>query len=1703
MRRNIILLIVSLSLFIGLFLIFINLTEVDAILRQSLQTLVPQEWQDDVRPLRAPMVIGFSPDWEATDVSLRSPVSISFLTPMNTSMTENSVRMEPEVGGQFSWRGRSLIFTPTEDWPMQTRVMVTVTRQARSWLLRRMERQFSFCFTTVGPPVVVGTEPAQDAKYTYLQDRLTISFSRTMDHASVERRLSVSPEISRQRIAWRDQQLIISGVLRPSTEYRIAIQKGARDTVYNLESVENFEWCFTTTERSPYLAITGVGREALVSAGVATELQLSLVNVSRVDVDLYAIDVSTYISMTDFHSDEWRRFRLEENPLRFWSIGPEVTLDRDEERILELGELEPGLYFLTAQSPERAQDSEILVSTHTALTLKRSARQVLVWATSLEDGQPGAGLPLTIYNADGHVVVTGMTDEEGVFTTDISDTEGGLHVLAESDGDLSLCSEGWQNGIEPWRFENVLWQSDVGTRKHRLFLYTDRPLYRPGQKVHFRGVLRLDDDGDYSMPPVGTRLQVTVADYENNVLYEETLETNRFGSINGDLVLNDEVALGDYFVKAQVEDEEYQTAFRVEEYRKPDYSVTVVADRGSYVNGDAISATVSASYYFGAPVAGATVRYTLYGNDYDFFWRDGDVGFGEPDTPRYWGYGRELASGKGVTAENGNFQVALRADITREQRSQIFTLEATVTDPSDHPVSSVTSFLVHRGEFYIGLRPERHVITSGQRAVVDVQTVDTEGNHVGGLTLSHTAYLVEWRKVRRAAEGPAYWDWQEVVSEVETSNLRTDRDGQGRITFVVPQGGSYRLQVQGRDGRGNRVLGMVYLWVSEVGRSVAWRFEGHDRIELVTDRRSYTLGDTAKILIQSPYDQATALVTVERGRIVNYHVIDMEGNSTVVEIPVEQQYFPNVFISVVLAPRGGSDDERPSFKIGYAELKVDSAEKELRISIVPDRKEYQPRQMATYTIRTRDHLNRPVGAEVSLAVIDASIHALAGDSTYDIVDAFYGRRQLAVGTAHSLTIHVDRMRLVEDFGGGGGLGEQELRHIFPHVAYWNPAVVTDENGVARIEFQMPDNLTTWRAFAKGATMDTLVGAADRDVIASKDLVLRPTTPRFLSVGDKAVIGAVVHNYTEKTVEAKVSLTATNLLLPPEFSHAVVISQGQAVEVDWTIEAAQAVSTTITMLGDTSSARDVVQLTLPILPFGERKVLADALTVEEEEAHQVLSLPTSAWFPSLEIDLSPSLAAGLIDSLEYLTGYPYGCVEQTMSRFLPDVLVAQLLDRLDLKNERLSAELPAQVESGLQRLYRFQHYDGGWGWWEGGESEPYQTAYVVYGLTEARRAGYEVNEEVLQRGQEFLQYSLLETHDLDLKAYVSYVLAEYGEGDLSLARSLSERRHRMGLYAQAYLALALDILEGSREANSIVDGLASEAIETAHTAHWEEKGHNRAAMSSDGRTTALILQAMLTFDPENPLIPKTVRWLMWTRWGGHWRSTQETAATIIALSEYLALSGEHGADFSYQVFLNGELIAEEVVAPENIATHRELKVVDLVPGDNEIRIVKEGDGQLYLATTLHYHAEKESLEAARSLKGPLIERQYEHPESGELLTSYQVGDLIRVRLTIEIPEDMWYVIVEDPLPAGTEAVNGTLNTTAIGEVGGRYYWSHSDLRDEKAVFFTTHLWEGVHECTYVIRATTAGVFTAMPTEVTPMYEPDVWGRSTSAVLQIDD
>jgi uncharacterized protein YfaS (alpha-2-macroglobulin family) len=1680
--------------------IFLNITETDAILSQWLRALVPQEFQNVLRPLRAPMVIDYSPGWEATDVSLRSPVTITFLTPMNASSAEANVTIVPEVVGEFSWRGSTLVFTPDQDWPIQEEVTVSVGRDARSWLLRRMERGFTFQFTTLGPPVVVETEPSQDARFAYLEDRLTITFSRPMDHESVEERLSITPEISRLQLAWSEEQLIISGVLKPSTEYRVVVGRGVQDAVHGMRTVEDFEWTFTTTERYPYLAITGLERQALLTAGEPTALALSLVNVSRVDVEVHAIDLPTYIAMAGFSSEDWREFSPEEPPLLSWSLDPQVVLDRDEDFTLEMEGLEPGIYYLAARSPEGPRDSQVLISTRIALTLKRTSEEALVWATSLEDGQPVGDLALTLYDGEGQVVASGVSDEEGILVVDISTSVDQLHVVGEGEDGIALCSDGWREGVEPWRFEDVLWSWEATHKEYSVLLYTDRPVYRPGDTVNLRGILRLDDDGQYSVPQVGSSVGVTVANYRNNLIYEADLETSPFGTIHDSFWLNEEVAPGEYFLEAMVAGEEHQIAFRVEEYEQEQFAVSIVAEEPEYRSGEVISATVAAEYGPAVPVAGAEVEYTVYSNEYSGPWPETGVDSTECEDWSCWSYGREIAIGSGVTDQHGRLGISLRAGATPGGQSQVLTVEATVADGSGQEVTRATRILVRGGEFYIELEPKRFVVRSGQTAVVDVHIMDAEGEPLADLPVSYAVHLVEWQEVPRSTEGRTYLDWREIITEIKSGRAVSDSEGRARISLIPGRGGLYRIEAWARDEAGNRVLVETEVWASDPDRLTAWRVPENDRIALVADKGTYEPGDVARVLVQSPYAEAVGLITVERGQILSYEVSELNSNSAILEIPVESWFSPNVYVSVILVPRNGAGDATPGFKVGYCELTVDDPESLLRITVTPDEQSYQPGQMASYTIRTRDESNLPVSAEVSLDVLDASALPRSDDALGDIVETFRGRRRLAVRTSQSLAVHVGRERLVEDYGGGGGVEEQEPRLVFPQVGYWNPAIVTDEQGVARVVFQMPSGLGTWRAVVRGITLDSKVGSAEVDVTTDRELVVYPRVPGFLYVGDEFVIGASIPNHAAEALEVKVELISTDGLAVAQPLRRIVIEPGESGLLEWTAEAIEAGPALVTMIAEAGDYRDVAQVSLSVLPFGEPTALFDSHVVDDEAFHSI-TVPSGAQSASLEIDLAPSLLSALAESIDYLRDYPYGCAEQTVSRFLPGLALEEVATGLRVDDEELSVELSDVVESSLQRLYRLQNLDGGWGWSESDDSDVWQTAYAVYGLDRAREAGYDLNERVLRRGIDFLQGSLTETRDLEVKACLSHVLAEVGEGDLSLARSLAERRRNMDLYAQAHLALALDALGDGQGALGIVDDLAALAVETAHTAQWKEESSNLAAMSSDGHTTALVLRAMLAIDRQNPLVPKAVSWLMWTREGVHWGSTWETAQIALALSEYLGTTGVSDGETSYQVYLDGQPLISDAAARSPVADE-ELIIADVEPGEHELRFVNDGREDIYVATALEYFEPRGTLEAVRSLDGPLVTREYELLDSGQPVVQCRVGDLLRVRVRIELPENAWHVVVEDPVPAGTEVVRIDPQVSLLGEGTETRVRSYGTPSDQGTTFFSSWLGAGTYEYTYLVRAATPGEFRVMPAEVRLLYDPGRWGRSGSAAMRIE-
>jgi uncharacterized protein YfaS (alpha-2-macroglobulin family) len=1715
-----------------------------------------------------PKVVGVETSDPESYIGPSPTISITFNMPMDHISVEQRFALLPEIGGppargEFHWDAETMSFRPLIPLALDTAYAATVAEGAHaSTGGEGMEDDFRWSFRTIQPPRLLRTWPADGQKDADSYTSLQVTFSSPMNRDSFLANLTILPQPTDVYTTWvdSDAEVYISFGARPSTTYTFTFSAGMEGR-YGHKLDRPHRVSFTTEALSPSIYLPP-GRVGTYSAYTTTAVYLQHVNVSELNLSLYRLDRADFVLLNG--RDWWERWQKfqpgPENLIRQWTdpVNPKlneylasaVPLAKDGKSALR-----PGFYYVEVQAPGvREAMRHILVVSQANVTLKITQSEALVWVTDLASGQPAPGLDVAVIGSAGRVLASGRTDNDGVFVSKLTpanerDPWAPILAIAGPDDSPSASSTAWSEGIAPWQFGLP---SEPYLDPYRVYVYTDRTIYRPGQTVYFKGVLRGDDDGRYSLPSDVKTMQVAVRDDKGKELFLSNLPLNDMGTLHGEFRLSDDASLGFYDLSAQVGERTFGTGFRVAEYRKPEFVVTVSMDREEYVQGDEITAQVAASYYFGGPVADAAVTWRLMSQDHYFTWPE------NTDSPpalgqRYYDfydadyesrgeqtvYGELVTASQGTTDAAGMFTFKLPADIATRKNSQVFTLEASITDPSNQEVSGRSSAIVHKGLFYIGLAPQEYIGTVGTESRVDVLTVDAKGAPVSNVPMTIVFLELEWYNVQQQADdGRFYWRWKLEETPVYTTTVTTDAAGTAIAAFTPEEGGSYRVRAFARDRRENEIRSSTYLWISS-RTFVSWRQENNDRVELVTDKRSYKPGETARLLIPSPFQgQVKALLTVERGHIFSHRALTLQSNSDQLEIPIVSEYAPNSYASIVIIKGTDRSNPIPSYRVGYVNLDVSAQEKELTIQIAPDRTtSYQPSSKATFDVRATDFEGRGVEAELSLQLVDLSVLALTSGAQGTMLDHFYRERGLGVRTGATLAISVDRYRQqAQPPAGKGGAGAQldsdVIRKRFLDTAYWNAEVRTDAQGEARVTVDLPDNLTTWRASAKAVTADTLVGDGVADIVTTKDLIVRSVAPRFFVLGDQVQLGAIVHNNTAEILTVDVSLDGAGITLEDGPQRVEIAAHGNQT-VKWQAKVTAAGSAVLTWRAASGRLSDALQLTLPAYHYSTPEVVATAGQVSSGQPRVETVILADRLDPSqgeLTVQLDPSVAASMRDGLKYLEEYPYDCIEQTVSRFLPNVITYRALKKLGVTNEQLEAALPQQVSVGLQRIYALQHYDGGWGWWLADDSNPFISAYVLLGVSEAARAGFAVDSDVMARAAAYLQGVLDSpnasgTYHSNTRAFILYVLAEYGQGDLGRTVALYEKRESLDIYGKAFLLMALRTLEPEeeRQVKTLLSDLTSAAILSATGAHWEEEETDYWTMNTNTRSTAMILEALVRADPENALIPNVVRWLMTARKGGHWETTQETAWSIMALTDFMVATGELQGDYDYQVTLNGSSLGQGTVTVQDVDRTRRLVIAvqDLLRDEiNYIllerlapRAQQTGEGQLYYSLHLRYYLPAEDVAALN--RGIVVSRQYALLDAPEMpIDTAKVGDVIRVKLTIIAPNDLHYLVVEDPLPAGCEALDLSLKTTSaayqdpqLTRQNGRppywWYFAESELRDEKAVLFATYLGKGTYEYTYLIRSSIPGRFLAMPTLAYEMYFPDVFGRSDGGVFTIAD
>ncbi len=612
-----------------------------------------------------------------------------------------------------------------------------------------------------------------------------------------------------------------------------------------------------------------------------------------------------------------------------------------------------------------------------------------------------------------------------------------------------------------------------------------------------------------------------------------------------------------------------------------------------------------------------------------------------------------------------------------------------------------------------------------------------------------------------------------------------------------------------------------------------------------------------------------------------------------------------------------------------------------------------------------------------------------------------------------------------------GESEVRVRSDFRSTILWLPLIQTDAEGNAEAQIEYPDNLTAWRITARAQSCANQFGIQRAEVKVRQPLMARLQAPRFFTAKDQLTLSAVLNNNSEEELSVTVTLGVDSvdilqILDKPELT--LQIPPHGEKRVDWSARALAPGDVKIKVMARSSRYADAMEKTYPVYEHGIEKWISRSGKLSSGEALIRVNLPKERKSTSMEVQLTPSLAATMLDALPYLFDYPYGCTEQTMSRFLPAVIVARTLEELEMNpvdietrlfggrdphittpkagERKPLAQLDEITRKSLSALYESQQGDGGWGWWKESSSDAFMTAYVLWGLALARSAEIEIESAAMEKAIQWLDENLVKYREqYDSQAWMLHALSvataaekSQPEHRLTAFNNLYENRNRLNPYTRALLTLSALNLNFNEKAQVLARNLENgvtwdknpdetllfQQADTEQpasldliTAHWGGSRFGWRWSNSEVESTAFILAALVRAAPESELIQPAANWLIKNRRGTQWNNTRDTAITLLALTDFIKASGENISEIEYALEVNGSPIDSRKLSLSELITGKCNLWVDpalLHDGKNEVRLIRlSGSAPLYFSVNAKYFSLEDPIPSAGN--EIFVRRQY--------------------------------------------------------------------------------------------------------------------------------
>ncbi len=1476
------------------------------------------------------------------------------------------------------------------------------------------------------------------------------------------------------------------------------------------------------------------------------EFNLNYRNEEQINIALYPIDLTHDIKPTEKQLLDSNNYLDQTDVSGKTPVYETILYGKNDYNLFSTNivlntPLKPGAYLLEAKG--KKSDRNLILITEMGLIYKTdSGYKKLIYACNPITSEPiaGAEVKLLLSKWDNEKINTlelnGTTGTNGILEINLPSEFRAQTHFSEV---ISAVQKDHQAIFFAYSYSDSTNQDD-----HRIYVFSDRPAYRPGEKVEWKVIVRAYD-GETMKTPQGMKLKYGIIDPQNKEILKEIITLNQFGSAAGSLNLTTDMKLGEYKIVFYDPDTdsklEYNNLFRLEEYRLPEYKVNISFEKKdvssrNYRIGDTIKALIKAEYFFGEPLIDADVDIYVFEKIYYHTWK----------TPQNypWLYDEPLNSnwnsrnnGKLILNEvlktDANGEVNIHFDTPINSSTDLeYIVRADITDSSRRTISGSNSLQVTRQSYYVKLTPSGNIIQPTENVNLNIfaQNASQEPYAVdGNLEIKRKYKIEKWLSPEgKLFEGeeleqlkssldnrifppptkPGQTPWilkfrGYGYETIAIQKITIDKTGKQSFSFIPKRAGCYEalwksddflLLENGEKIPWSPVTSKTLFWVAnKQTRTLEIHQEG---INIIPNQDTAQIGNSMPVIIQTDTPRRYILFTIESAnRILQSQVIFIENDTKLIDIPIVETYSPNIFFSANML----SDK---TFFQHQTEIIVPPLDNFLNLEIIADASTYQPRESGKIRIKATDSNGLPVSTELALGISDESVYHIQQEYAEDPRAFFFKKRYAynrSIQTYHSLWkplvfFEQEKLPLPEEsireesesivfsndssamgkvYAGSSvkdsapmlsrrrgvandsmemelskqvqaerdsnmnetllneNISEPLLRNNFSSTIFWEPFLQTDSEGYAEVEVKYPDNLTEWRLTARANTKGNQFGIQTHHVKVSQPLMIRLQGPRFLTVGDEILLTALVNNSTESplTIKAHLEYESGDILQFDNLSaqDLTIPAKGEN-KVEWKVKVIKAGNVKVKAAAISEKYTDAMEKSYTVYEHGIEKSIITSGMIKDGESTITLQLPEERQSTSLSIHLTPSLAMTMLDAIPYLLDYPYGCTEQTMSRFLPAVIVSRTLSQLNLKPEEIEKylfkgkdssittprsgekkpldQLSIITQKSLDYLYDYQHDDGSWGWWKDSPSDAFMTAYVVWGLALAQNTDIEIKKDTLSNAIQWLDKNLVNYRDqYDIQAWILHALCvadqnKSAENRISAFLNLYEKREFLNSYSRALLTLSAVKLERTQELEILIRNLSNGVIrdqspDTAlilqseslpkeiisdnllPTTHWGNDGISWHWSGNRIEATAFTLSALIAADPESELIQPTVNWLIKNRRGTQWNNTRDTAICLLSLCDFLLLTKEHLGEIEYSVEMNGNPVDSSKLKLDDLAKgKREIWISNdlLYNQANKIKITKlSGNTPLYFSVIAKYFSKEEPI--AANGNEIFIRRQY--------------------------------------------------------------------------------------------------------------------------------